>query len=621
MKTGAEYLGKNKCSFTVWAPAAKNVKLQIVVPARKQVVSLDKGDYGYWHKTIDGVSAGTQYFYILNNSMRRPDPTSHFQPKGPHGPSEVVDHNFSWSDKKWKGIPFEKMLIYELHVGAFTPEGTFEGVIKRLKALKALGINTLEIMPLSQFPGERNWGYDGVCPYAVQNSYGGPAGFKKLINICHQNDFAVLLDVVYNHLGPEGNYFRDFGPYFTDKYKTPWGEALNFDGQNSDHTREYFFQNALYWLREYHIDGLRLDALHAIYDTSAKHFIEELSQRVEQFSKESGRKRYLIGESDLNDVRLIKPRAQNGYGLDAQWNDDFHHSLFTLLTGEKTGYYQDFGSVEKLAKSFKEGFVYSWSYSKYRKRFHGNSSKNRPAKQFVVCIQNHDQVGNRMLGERLSQLVDFEALKLAAGTVLLSPYIPMLFMGEEYADDSPFQYFVSHTDRKLIKAVQQGRKREFESFKWQGKCPDPQAVETFKKSKLKWDKRLRGAHKIILKFYKRLITLRKGLPGFVDNTNIEVSCLPAEQILCWHRVFGNRQMQCFMNFSNKASKIQIYAPSGNWVKILDSSDVVWKGPGSKIPSLVRGKTEITLAPFSLTLFEARQKAAKEKKMPLIRSVS
>ncbi len=609
---GAEYHGNNSCSFTVWAPIAKQVKLRLVGPGKKRTVAMERDDLGYWDKTVGGVAAGTRYYYQLDNLPPRPDPASHFQPKGVHGPSEVIDHTFSWRDKKWKGIPLEKMLIYELHVGAFTKEGTFGGVIKRLKVLCELGVNALEIMPVSQFPGERNWGYDGVYPYAVQNSYGGPTGFKKLVNACHQSGLAVILDVVYNHLGPEGNYLREFGPYFTSKYKTPWGEAINFDGPDSDQVREFFFQNALYWFREYHIDGLRLDALHAIYDASAKHFIEELSERVGQFSKDLGRKRYLIGESDLNDAKLIRQRAQKGYGLDAQWNDDFHHSLHTLLTKEKTGYYQDFGGMEDLTKTFKEGFVYSWTYSKYRKRRHGSSSKNRPASQFVVCIQNHDQIGNRMLGERISQLVGLEALKLAAGTVILSPYVPLLFMGEEYAEESPFQYFVSHTDRELIRAVQMGRKREFESFKWQGDCPAPQAAETFKKSKLKWQERNKGRHKIILNYYKRLIELRKSIPKFVDNTNISVRCLLEQQILHWHRVFGNRQIQCLMNFSDKEQKLQIYATTGGWSKILDSSDVKWKGPGSKLPSVVRGKREIVLAPLSLVLFEAKRERGKRK---------
>ncbi len=609
---GAEYHGNNNCSFTVWAPIAKQVKLRLVGPGKKRTIAMERDDLGYWDKTVEGVAAGTRYYYQLDNLPPKPDPASHFQPKGVHGPSEVLDHTFGWRDKKWQGIPLEKMLIYELHVGAFTKEGTFDGIIKRLKDLHELGVSALEIMPISQFPGERNWGYDGVYPYAVQNSYGGPTGFKKLVNACHQSGLAVILDVVYNHLGPEGNYLREFGPYFTSKYKTPWGEAINFDGPDSDQVREFFIQNAIYWFREYHIDSLRLDALHAIYDASAKHVIQELTERVEKFSRDHSRKFYLIGESDLNDAKLIRPRAQKGYGLDAQWNDDFHHSLHTLLTKEQTGYYQDFGRIGDLAKAFKEGFVYSGAYSKYRKRRHGNNSKNRSAEQFVVCIQNHDQIGNRMLGERLSQLVGFEALKLAAGTVILSPYVPLLFMGEEYAEESPFQYFVSHTDRKLIKAVQNGRKNEFKSFGWKSECPDPQAISTFKTSKLKWQKRDRGRHKIMLDFYKTVIALRKSIPGFVDKKNISVRYPPDRQILHWHRKFGRRQLQCLMNFSNKEQKLRIYAPAKEWTKILDSSDVKWAGPGSKLPATIGKKKQVTLPPLSLALFEERRGPKKAK---------
>jgi len=609
---GAKYLGNNKCSFTVWAPEAGNIRLQLVGPGKKRIVTLSRSDLGYWGKTVEGITTGTRYYYGLNNSLRRPDPASHFQPEGVHGPSEVINHSFPWKDSSWSGIPLERMLIYELHVGTFTQQGTFDAIAKRLKDLCRLGINAIELMPVAQFPGGRNWGYDGVYPYAVQNSYGGPEAFKTLIDKCHKNGLAVILDVVYNHLGPEGNYLRDFGPYFTNKYKTPWGEALNFDGLWSDQVREFFIQNALYWFREYHIDALRLDALHAIFDMSAKHFIEELAERVEEFSKDSGHKYYLIGESDLNDVRLIRPRTKGGYGLDAQWCDDFHHSLHALLTGEQAGYYKDFGKIEELAKSFREGFVYSWTYSKFRKRYHGSSSKGRPARQFVVCIQNHDQVGNRMLGERLSQLVSFEALKLAAGTVILSPYVPLLFMGEEYAEETPFQYFVSHTDNELIKAVRTGRSNEFKSFEWQDDCPDPQAIETFEGSKLTWEKRSRSQHKILLNFYRGMIALRKSIPHFADKANIRVRCFPKKRILLWHRRFANRKIQCVMNFSNAEQKLRIYAPQQGWRKILDSADTKWRGPGSKLPAVVKGKQQVAIAALSLALFEEKGGQRKER---------
>jgi len=494
------------------------------------------------------------------------------------------------------------MVIYELHVGTFTPEGTFGTVIPRLAELRDLGITAVELMPVTQFPGDRNWGYDGVCPYAVQNSYGGPNGLKTLVNAIHRHGMSAILDVVYNHIGPEGNYLRDFGPYFMDVYKTPWGEAINYDGAESNHVRDYFIENAIYWLREYHCDALRLDALHAIHDQSAKHFIRELTERVASFSRSSGRKHYLIGESDLNNVRLIKPARSGGYELDAQWADDFHHSLHTLLTGEQTGYYEDFGRIEQLAKAYREGFVYSWQYSKHRRRFHGSSSKSRPARQFVVCTQNHDQIGNRMLGERLEELVDFESLKLAAGALLLSPYIPLLFMGQEYGDEARFQYFVSHTDEALVRAVREGRRKEFKAFEWGREVPDPQAVETFENSKLQWEKRTQGRHRILLEFQKRLLSLRRSIPRVVSKKNMAVQCLAEKCVLTWHRKHPNGRVQGLMNFSSESSQFPLDGREGRWTRILDSADVRWDGPGSTLPESIEGRVDITMPPRSIAVF-------------------
>jgi maltooligosyltrehalose trehalohydrolase len=383
MIPGARFDNTQKCTFTVWAPHRHRVELKLVISQTKSesrerqlLIEMQpfpepvegKETAGYWLLTVPDIQPGTRYFFQLDGSVTRPDPASNFQPEGAHGPSQVIEHGkFDFKDGRWKGIGLKDMVIYELHIGTFTPEGTFSAAIERLGGLEELGINAIEIMPVAQFPGNRNWGYDGVYPYAVQNSYGGPDKLKELVNACHRNGMAVILDVVYNHLGPEGNYLRDFGPYFTDKYQTPWGQAINFDGPYSDPVREFFIENALYWFREYHIDALRLDALHAVFDMSAKHFLRELSERVAQFSKKNGRRFYLIAESDLNDVRLIRPLSRGGYGLDAQWSDDFHHSLHALLTGEKKGYYQDFGSVRNLAKVFREDFVYTGQYSKHRK--------------------------------------------------------------------------------------------------------------------------------------------------------------------------------------------------------------------------------------------------------------
>ncbi|MFP5212185.1 MAG: malto-oligosyltrehalose trehalohydrolase, partial [Acidobacteriota bacterium] len=474
---GATYLGDGRCRFLVWAPLARSVAVHIVSPV-EWFVPMQEDERGYYSATLEGVEPGARYFFRINGETDRPDPASRYQPETVHGPSEVADPYFDWEDGGWSGIPLRDYVIYEVHVGTFTPEGTFEAMIPRIAELKGLGINNIEIMPVSQFPGNRNWGYDGVYPFAVQNSYGGPKGFKRFVNECHKQGMSVTLDVVYNHFGPEGNYLRDFGPYFTDRYRTPWGESLNFDGERSDNVRRYFIQNGLYWLRDFHIDALRLDAVHAIYDLSAEPFLKNLSMAVDELEGEEGRRRYLIAESDLNDSRLIRDTCDCGHGLDSQWSDDFHHALHALLTGERDGYYADFGRAEHLVRALNERFVYAGSYSPYRRRSHGNFAADLPAERFVVAIQNHDQIGNRMLGERISTLASFEAQKLAAGVLLLSPFVPLIFMGQEYGEEAPFLYFISHTDAELVAAVQRGRKEEFKGFGWKEEPPNPFSEET-----------------------------------------------------------------------------------------------------------------------------------------------
>ncbi|PYV01833.1 MAG: malto-oligosyltrehalose trehalohydrolase, partial [Acidobacteria bacterium] len=468
---GATWLGDGRCRFLVWAPHAQTVEVLVLAP-QPQTAIMERIERGYYEAIIAGVGPGSLYVYRLDGSHERPDPASRFQPQGVHGPSQVVDTQaFEWGEDGWSGLPLESYLIYELHVGTFTPEGTFDGAIPHLDDLKDLGVTAVELMPVAQFPGARNWGYDGVYPFAVQASYGGPDGLRRLINACHQREVAVVLDVVYNHLGPEGNYFGDFGPYFSDRYRTPWGLGFNFDGPESDEVVRFFVENAIEWLTEFHVDALRLDAIHSIVDLCARPFLAELSQAVRTLAQRLDRRVYLIAESNLNDVRVIRPPQLGGFGFDAQWNDDFHRALHTLLTGERNGYYCDFGGVEPLAKALTEGFVYSGQYSRYRRRRHGNSSRLIPAHRLVVFAQNHDQVGNRMLGERLSalvSLVSFEGLKLAAGTTILSPFIPLLFMGEEYGETAPFQYFVDHSDPALIELVREGRRKDFARFDWQG---------------------------------------------------------------------------------------------------------------------------------------------------------
>ncbi len=596
MKIGTNYAGNERCEFNVWAPLVNKVAVKIISPVEK-VIPMEKDNEGYWKTSIAGITPASKYFYLLCDEKERTDPASHYQPDGVHGASQVIDHSaFRWSDENWRGIPLSEMIMYELHVGTFTPDGTFKAIIPRLDELRDTGINTLELMPVSQFPGERNWGYDGVYPYAVQNSYGGPDGLKHLVNECHRREISVILDVVYNHLGPEGNYLRDFGPYFTNTYHTPWGEAVNFDSAYSREVRNFFIENAIHWFNHYHIDALRLDAIHAIFDMGAKHFLSELSERVEEFSQKKGRKFYLIAESDLNDSRVVIPRESSGYGVDGIWCDDFHHAIHTLLTGEERGYYLDFGKIEHMRKSIHEGFVYSGEYSEFRKRNHGNSSKDIPAKQMVVFAQNHDQTGNRMLGERLSALVSFEALKLTAGIVLLSPYIPLLFMGEEYGEIAPFLYFVSHSDRALIEAVRQGRKKEFGEFKWQGEPPDPQSTETFLKSKIHWEKRNEGTHRILLDFYKNLITLRRTIHAFShsDKKSLDVDSLEKEKIVFVKRGRDTNHVFLIFNFNNADVSITPALHDDTWSKILDSSEKIWNGPGSLLPKKLNYGDEITI---------------------------
>ncbi len=604
MKIGANYLGEGRCAFTVWAPYLKEVAVQIISP-EDRLIPMEQDEEGYWKVTAEGVEPGTLYFYKLEGSLERPDPASHFQPESVHGPSQVVDRStMSWNDAEWSGVPLEEMIIYELHVGTFTPVGTFDGIILRLKELHELGVNAIEIMPIAQFPGNRNWGYDGAYLYAVQNSYGGPEALKLLVDACHQQGIAVILDVVYNHFGPEGNYIGDYGPYYTATYRTPWGNAINYDDVRCEGVRNFFIENVLYWFENYHIDALRLDAVHAIYDLGGKHILYELSERVDALSQQLGRQLYLIAESDLNDVRVIRDRTLGGYGIHAQWSDDFHHSLHSLVTGENIGYYKDFEKCEHLATAIKETFVYSWKFSPFRQRYHGSDAKYFPGHQFVVCAQNHDQVGNRMLGERLSQLVSFEALKLAAGALLLSPNIPLLFMGEEYGEESPFLYFVSHTDQNLVEAVRNGRKEEFKHFHLEGEFQDPFSYVTFFKSKLKWQKRQEGKHKVLLELYQYLIQLRRTLPALknLDKQNLEVSCNDTGKLVQVRRWTDENQVFYVLNFSEKDVPFKPAAPSGSWNKVLDSADDKWMGSGSTLPEQLAGEKELTIRPQSFALF-------------------
>ena len=600
---GAIYRGDTLCSFRVWAPAAQKVEVHILKP-KERLVALQRENKGYHHAVIDDVEPGSLYLYRLDGKVERPDPASRYQPQGVHEASQVIDTNFIWEDQHWHGLPLHDYIIYELHVGTYTTEGTFTAIIPHLDSLKELGITAIEIMPVAQFPGSRNWGYDGVYPFAVQNSYGGPEALRVLVNACHEKGLAVILDVVYNHLGPEGNYLPSFGPYFTDRYHTPWGKALNFDGPHSDEVRSFFIENAIYFTTEFHIDALRLDAVHAILDSSPFLFIEELTRAVHKNAMTLNRNIYVIAESDDNDSRIVRHNDLGGYGLDAQWNDDFHHSLHTLLTGEQVGYYEDFGTIQNLMKAYNEGFVYSGEYSTYRQRRHGTSSRYTPANSLIVSAQNHDQVGNRMLGDRLSQLVCFEAVKLAAGVVILSPFIPLLFMGEEYGELAPFHYFISHSDQKLVEAVRQGRREEFSSFKWQGASPDPYDEQTFLRAKLNHHLRNGGNHKVIFEFYKKLIQLRKEIPSLScpSKEKMEVQGYEREKVMSVHRWSDSEEVLLIYHFGSTPISMEFSPSADPWHMVIDSTDEQWNGQGSKVPAVLDSEVFLTLEPYSFVLF-------------------
>lgn len=601
---GALYQNDGKCTFTVWCPLKSAVTLKMYEPDIR-CIPMKQQAHGYWSCELDNAVEGLRYSYVLDNSEEYPDPASFYQPDGVHQPSAVIDHNgFVWEDEQWKGIGLHEYIFYEIHVGTFTSEATFDAVIDRLDALIDLGITAIELMPVAQFPGQRNWGYDGAYPFAVQNSYGGPDGLKRLVNSCHKKGLAVVLDVVYNHLGPEGNYLWAFGPYFTDEYKTPWGWAINFDGPYSPHVRHYFVQNALYWFHHYHIDALRLDAVHGIFDFGAKHILRQLSETVQESTAHSQWPRYLIAESDLNDTRMVTSRSCGGYGIDAQWADDFHHSVHALLTGERSGYYQDFGSVNHLGKALATGFVYTWNYSAFRKRYHGSDTCCVPADSLVVCIQNHDQIGNRFFGERLSSLVSFEALKLAAGVLLTSPYLPLLFMGDEFAETAPFLYFVSHGDKELIEAVRKGRKEEFAAFQREGEPPDPESEETFLRSKITWDNRNRGASNRLLLFYRSCISLRKTSPALknLNNQQCKVIASDNQAFMVCHRWCTEEHLFIVMNFGAKPFEWKTLPLCHGAQKVCSSKDGQWNGPGDTLPQVLQENQHMTLQPFHFSIY-------------------
>lgn len=501
MQSFGATVGRDRTGFRVWAPLARRVQLQLVGGSECEMRREADGTFA----AEAPARAGDRYFYQVDGHKPVPDPVSRLLPEGVHGPTAIVDPDaFRWSDREWRGPGLRDYVIYELHIGTFTPSGTFDAAVERLAELQRLGITVIELMPVAAFPGERNWGYDGVSLYAVQASYGGPEGLKRFVDAAHRLGLAVLLDVVYNHLGNEGNYLRMFGPYFTARHTTPWGEAVNYDGPGSAGVRRFVLENAAYWVREYHLDGLRLDAVQTITDDSPRHILAEIGESVHGLARELGRKVLVIAESDENDARLVRPRERGGYGLDAVWSDDFHHALHAYFTAERKGYYQDFGPPAQIVRALNQGFAFQGEpFAFWQGRPRGTASAEMRAEQHVICLQNHDQVGNRARGERLSALVPLGARKLMAALLLLAPQTPLLFMGEEYDENNPFQFFTSYGDPALRKAVAEGRRNDFKDFTWD-EVPDPEDPATFARSKLSWQ-----PADPMSEWYRRLLELRR----------------------------------------------------------------------------------------------------------------
>jgi maltooligosyltrehalose trehalohydrolase len=602
-RLGATIVPDEGCSFEVWAPNAERVEVHLLDPV-DEYLELEPSDRGYFHATVRGVGAGARYRFRLDGDGEFADPASRFQPDGVHGPSEVFDPAaFAWTDLGFNAPAFAEQVLYELHVGTYTEEGTFDAAASRLEELRELGVTTVEIMPIAEFPGSRNWGYDGVFPYAAESGYGGPAAFQRFVDRAHALGLGVFLDVVYNHLGPEGNVLPSFGPYFSGKYRTPWGEAVNVDDGGSDEVRRYFTENGLRWLEEFHVDGLRLDAIHAIVDTSARPFLAEVPEAVQELSQRIGRRLFAIAETPENDTRTITPRDLGGQGFDALWSDGFHHAVHAYATGEREGYYMDYGTLEQVAQALAEGWVFSGQYSRFWGRRHGSSPRPASPDRFLVYNQNHDQIGNRMNGERLSTLVPSDVVKLMAGVALLSPYVPMLFMGEEYGETSPFQYFVSHQDAELVEAVRRGRAEEFRQFTWAGDPPDPQSEETFARSKLDRSLREKPAHAGLLKYHRALIALRRSEPALATATKdgLETWADSGAGMLRLRRRVEAQEAVAFFNFG--ADDVTTPLPEGVWTRALDSAEERFAGPGTDTPGTIEALgTELTVPAKRVLLY-------------------
>jgi maltooligosyltrehalose trehalohydrolase len=554
----------------VWAPNAKRLAVSI----RQCRLDMEKeggAARGWWQLRTHALAPGADYaFFIDDDEKPIPDPRTRFQPHGVHGASRIVDdRTFAWTDQHFAAPALADAIIYELHIGTFTPAGIFESAIERLDHLVELGITHVELMPVAEFSGSRGWGYDGVDLFAPHHAYGGPEALKRLVNACHSRGLAVILDVVYNHFGPSGNYLPRYGPYLTTRYETPWGSAVNVDGRGSDEVRRFFCDNAISWMRDYHVDGLRLDAVHAILDKSPRHFLEQLAEETAELARRTQRTLVLIAEDDLNDPRVVTPADLGGYGLDAQWDEDFHHALHTVLTGERDGYYSDFGRLAQLAKTLRHAFAYDGQYSAYRDRQHGKSAAGLSANNFVGCLQNHDQIGNRAKGERIARLISTARVRVGAAVVILGPLIPMVFQGEEWGASTPFQYFTNHQEADLARAVSEGRRKEFAAFGWNPEdIPDPQEAATFQCSKLDWTEAAREPHKSILDWYKQLIRLRTGTCELRDGRFNEVD-VDYDEHQRW-LVMSRGPIIMALNLGEQ--KCQVPIPVSGFVRLLMAPD-------------------------------------------------
>ncbi|MFC7549916.1 malto-oligosyltrehalose trehalohydrolase [Plantactinospora sp. GCM10030261] len=554
--------------FRVWAPSTDRVRLRVPADAGGAEVGgagvaagrdrpMSRADGDWWTLDVPEAGPGTDYAFLLADDDRPlPDPRSAWQPHGVHGPSRVYDHGaYRWSDGDWTGRQLAGSILYELHVGTFTPTGTFDAAIEHLDHLVDLGVDLVELLPVNAFNGEHNWGYDGVCWFAPHEAYGGPDGLKRFVDAAHQRGLGVVLDVVYNHFGPSGAYAPMFGPYLAES-ESPWGRAVNLDGPRSDEVRRYILDSVLMWLRDYHVDGLRLDAVHAFVDTGATPLLEELSVEVEALATHLGRPLSLIAESDLNDPRLITSREAGGYGLHAQWNDDAHHALHTLLTGERQGYYADFGSLQCLADVLTGAFFHAGGWSSFRGRRHGRPVDRAriPGHRFVAYLQNHDQIGNRAVGDRISASLSPALLRVGATLLLTSPFTPMLFMGEEWAAGTPWQYFTSHPEPELAAAVANGRRREFGAHGWgPSDVPDPQDRSTYERSRLDWSEPERPGHRDMLDFHRRLIALRKAWPDLSDPRLDRVEVRHGDQFL----VIGRGRCLVAANLADRPQRVTL----------------------------------------------------------------